>query len=386
MLTEAQMPTSQEVEQLMQDAHLIMGWEVEFVYAHDASLKQSQVFKQAQAELSKLGFRFHKGAFKLVPDGSIQADAHTPGTGMELVSAPQPLHHALNDLHVMFEWMRQQHHYTNESTGLHVNVSYQDRTHMQKVDRLKLVLLLGEKQIQGMFNRLLNSYTQSHVDILQTAITQAAKKRARWTQIREVQQLIRVLNAALDQSKYRTINFGKLEKGYLEFRIMGNQNYHENWMKVKNVIMRYAHVLKLALDPDSHQTEYTHELGKLFSTGLAQAQPTYTDLAHKYASVGSAVKPAQDVQILNWLQRAKTALDSDNEQACVKLLVMCIMKADAYTHVATRADLINAAALSYRVLIKRWLGWNVNQFVQAMHKYKIAPNQIKTVHEYLDTY
>lgn len=386
MLIEAILPTTQEQTALLNDPNMIMGWEVEFVYVKPQGAKPSQLFDLAQSQLRKLGFAFGKGKYELVPDGSIKANQDQPGAGMELVSPPQPLSTGLKDLHTMFEWMQSQGHYTNESTGLHVNVSYQDHAGMQQIDRLKLVLLLGERQIQGLFNRLLNSYAQSHMDILQAAIAQAKRKGQPWTQIRESQQLIKVLNAALDTDKYRTINFSKLEKGYLEFRIMGNTHYHENWPKVQNVIMRYAHVLKLALDPHSHQKEYEQALGKLFSAGLAQAQPSYPDLAHKYASVGAAVKPDQDAQIMNWLKRAKTALDNQNPAACVRLLVMCILKADAYTQVAQRSDIINAAALSYRVLIKRWLGWDVNEFTQAMHKYKVAPDQINTVTEYLDTY
>jgi len=301
---------------------------------------------------------------------------------MELVSAPQPLAKAMEDLQFIFDWMNMNKHETNSSTGLHVNVSLRDLD-INQVDKLKLLLLMGEQHVQQLFDRLLNSYTQSHLEILKTAIAYAHQRKQPWTQIREFKTLKHVLNASIDMDKYRTVNFSKLQKGYLEFRIMGNQDYHKRFETVKSVIVRYAYTLLAALDPDAFKTEYDQALAKLVSAGITQAQPVWPDLSHKFASVGTSNKSHEQVKVLDYIQRAHKAIADNNPNAAVKLITMAIQRADKFAQNSSNPKLVHAATLSYVILIKKLFNWNVNQFVQAQKQLKISPDVIKTVKTYL---
>jgi hypothetical protein len=381
-LWEAVQITSAMENEILSNPHIQMGFEVEFVYVAPGVTSQTQAFKQAQSELSTLGLKFGPKAFQLMPDTSIDTAKQPNHFGIELVSPPLPLTTSLQYLKQVFDWMQEHGHMTNYSTGLHVNVSVSNLP-ISQVDKLKLLLLLDEAYVQGAFDRLMNSYTQSHVEILKRAIAQAQLKKQPWTQLRDFQTIKRVLNASIDLDKYRTVNFSKLTNGYLEFRIMGNQNYHMRFDTVKRMIIRYAQVLLAALDPDAFKTEYNQALAHMFAAGLNSAKPMWPDLSHKYASVGASNKPQEQAKMLDYIQRAHKALADNNLKAAVRLITMVIEKADAHSYTDVKADLINAAAISYRILIHKLFGWDVKEFTKAQEQAGVKPDVIRKVKTYL---
>lgn len=387
-LWEAVQITSALETEILNNPHIQMGFEVEFVYVAPEpaiSLTQSQVFKLAQSQLKSLGLRFGAHQFKLMPDTSIEADVKQHKYGIELVSPPLPLQQNLNTLQRVFMWMQEQGHETNSSTGLHVNVSVSNLP-IQNVDKLKLLLLLDEAHVQQAFDRMMNSYTQSHVEILKQAIAQGGMKRQPWTQLRDFANIKHVLNASIDLDKYRTVNFSKLAQGYLEFRIMGNQDYHKRFPTVKRMIIRYALVLLAALDADAFVPEYNQALGKMFASGLNKAQPVWPDLSHKYASVGASHKSPEQMRMLDYIQRAHKAVQDNNPKAAIKLITMVIQKAHAHSLTPVKPELLRAAALSYRILIKKILHMTVPQFVKAQAQAGVKPEVIKQVKTYLMKY
>ncbi len=381
-LWEAVQITSAMENEILSNPHIQMGFEVEFVYVAPGVTSQTKAFKQVQTELTALGLKFGSKAFRLMPDTSIDTAKQPNHFGIELVGPPLPLLTSLQYLKQVFDWMQEHGHMTNSSTGLHVNVSVSNLD-ISQVDKLKLLLLMGEQHVQQLFDRLLNSYTQSHLEILKTAISYAQQHKQPWTQIREFRTLKHVLNASIDMDKYRTVNFSKLQNGYLEFRIMGNQDYHKRFETVKSVIVRYAYTLLAALDPHAFQTKYDQALSKLVSAGITQAQPVWPDLSHKYASVATSNKSHEQVKVLDYIKRAHQAVADNNPNSAVKLITMAIQRANKFAKKVPNDKLAHAAALSYSILIKKLFNWNVNQFVQAQKQLNMSPDVIKTVKTYL---
>jgi hypothetical protein len=66
----------------------------------------------------------------------------------------------------------------------------------------------------------------------------------------------------LEHTKYRSINLTKLKGNdpYLEFRMAGNRGYHENFEKIKRLMLRYAFMIKISFDPEAFKTEYYKKL------------------------------------------------------------------------------------------------------------------------------
>jgi hypothetical protein len=382
VISEAVQVTPAREKEILSNPHIQMGFEVEFVYVTQGITSQAQAFSKCEQELTNLGLQFAPTQFQLTPDTSIDTKKQPSSFGIELVSPPLPLSMNLDNLQKVFMWMQDQGHETNFSTGLHINVSVQGLS-AANLDKLKLLLLLDEHQVQQLFDRLMNSYTESHVEILKGAIAQASMKGQPWTNMRDFQKIKHVLNASIDLDKYRTVNFSKLQQGYLEFRIMGNQDYHKRWETVKSVVLRYAYVLLSALDQNAFVSEYNQAVARMFAQGLSQAVPVYPDLSHKYASVGAGAKPEDHMKVLDYIQRARKAVSDNNPKAAVKLITLAIQKADKFSYGPVNANLINAAALSYRILIQKILGMTVPEFVKAQAEAGVKPDVVHAVKTYL---
>jgi hypothetical protein len=309
--------------------------------------------------------------YQLTQDGTIVPDHRGEGEGQELISPPLSVAAALDDLQKIFEWISTHRHYTNDSCGLHIGVSYGGDDRIKRINRIKLLMLLGEEYLLELFDRQLNSYTQSHVLRLKKKISDSIKKGQDWTKHRRFAQLLQAIERRIDLSKYSTINFGKLSKGYLEFRIMGNEDYHMKFEQVRNTLLRYAFVLKLSLDPVAFEEEYKRELARLFSTALSDIEPVYPDLMTKYAVLGSS-RPGTQMKNLEMFTRAQTNFDRSNFKSGVKILGILIDHAAKLVSKQS-PNLVRAAALSYRLMLKK-NNLTISQFVK-----KLRPVAGKTV-------
>jgi hypothetical protein len=106
--------------------------------------------------------------YAIEPDSSIKVDDTDRDTGLEFISPPLPLKDALEDLAKVKKWADSVGAYTNDSTGLHMNISVPDLS-TAKLDYVKLALLLGDERVLNEFGRLGNTYTQSALRIVKDA-------------------------------------------------------------------------------------------------------------------------------------------------------------------------------------------------------------------------
>ncbi|WP_407308158.1 amidoligase family protein [Acinetobacter sp.] len=196
--------------------------------------------------------------WRVVKDDSIDGDSS--GVGIEIVSPPLPINDALDALKSCFKFMDENHLETNDTTGLHINLSIPDLK--EKLDPLKLILFMGEEHILKSYSREMNRYTKKHVDGILDII-------GRKGQLPKSGELINAARSALQSSdKYKTVNLGKLNHGYLEFRAAGNTNYHHKYNKVIDDIGRFLTILELACDPNAERQEYLKKVAKLFDKAL----------------------------------------------------------------------------------------------------------------------
>lgn len=186
------------------------------------------------------------------PDGSLNANSND-GTA-EVVSPPMPVPKAIAALKEFYLLADKAKLYTNNSTGLHINMSIPDDT-----DIVKLMLFLGENYVLQTFGRENNSYTRR---ILRAAI-ENAKSRSDLNQ----RQLLndpaaeRVLNnvvKSISRDHFSSINFnGK----YFSFRHAGG-DYLKKPEEIFNTVGRFVRALLIASDPDAERQEYLKKLSK----------------------------------------------------------------------------------------------------------------------------
>jgi hypothetical protein len=193
------------------------------------------------------------GDWVVVADGSIEPD--DGGVGVEINSPPQKLTKALRDLKTMFKWMDANYVDTNETTGLHINISMPG---IQNVDLVKLVLFMGDKYVLRQFDRLNNTYTRSQAQSILNNVT------GRGRLPRDAKAMVELARSALSDDKYSSVHITKLKHGYLEFRIAGGAGYHHKYEMIHNTVLRFVTALEIAIDPNEERNEYLKKLSKIF--------------------------------------------------------------------------------------------------------------------------
>ena len=198
------------------------------------------------------------------PDGSLEPD-HAGEQGLEFVSPPLPIDEILGDLNKVKAWAKEYGCYTNDSTGLHINISVPDYSR-QNLDFVKLALLMGDKYVLDAFGRSSNTYAKSAFDIVKKAVRDQPEEAAK---------LLDKMKGNLDQlatkaihsgitSKYTSIN---TKDGHIEFRSPGGDWLNENFDKIETTLLRFTVAMSAALNPDMYRQEYLTKLYKLLSDG-----------------------------------------------------------------------------------------------------------------------
>jgi len=208
---------------------------------------------------------FDRGDWLVVPDRSITAGA--VGVGAEIISPPQTLMKALQDLKSMFSWMVRQNVETNITTGLHINISMPG---IENADLLKLVLFMGDRYVLKQFDRLSNTFTKPQTDAIVTSLTGIGKLP------KEADAMVKLARSALSTAKYSSVHIEKIKSGYLEFRIAGNAEYHTKYDLIYDTILRFVLALEIAIDPAAERNEYLKKVTKIL--GKVEAADENTDL------------------------------------------------------------------------------------------------------------
>jgi hypothetical protein len=213
------------------------------------------------------GGRREAGHYVVEPDSSLEPDDSSDG-GLEFVSPPLPLDELISDMQKVRAWAKKRGCYTNDSTGLHMNVSVPD-TSTAKLDYVKLALLLGDERVLNEFGRAANTYTKSALgkirDILKNK-PQAANEVLEKMRGHMEALATKVIHTG-NTDKYTSIN---TKGNYVEFRSPGGDYLDANWELVVPTLMRTVVALDAAMDPEKYREEYQKKLYKLLDSAQKQ--------------------------------------------------------------------------------------------------------------------
>jgi putative chitinase len=198
------------------------------------------------------------------PDSSLDPD-NSDDQGLEFVSPPLPIEELLSDLNKIKAWADRTGCYTNDSTGLHINVSVPGwTTGTDQLDYVKLALLLGDEFVLDSFGRAGNTYAKSAmgkiVDIVRQRPDRAQLLMNRMKQ--GLDQLATRLVHGRQTEKYTSIN---VKDGYIEFRSPGGDWLNDNFKEIDNTLRRFTVALSAAVDPAAYRQEYLKKLYKLLN-------------------------------------------------------------------------------------------------------------------------
>lgn len=208
--------------------------------------------------------------WNLVQDTSIK-DKHDvdyesgmEGYGVEIISPPLKAGDAFPKLERVLAWLERNGFETNESTGLHINMSLDDES-MDNFDPLKLVLFMGDKYVLSKFNRLTNTFTKSQLSVVIDAIQTTGKLPG------DSDEIMALAKEALKSTaKYYSVNLNHMPD-YLEFRAAGGSDYHKRLDDIQELIGRYLVALEIACNPKMERQEYLKKVvGLLDQTAITK--------------------------------------------------------------------------------------------------------------------
>jgi Putative amidoligase enzyme len=242
------------------------------------------------------------------PDGSI--DTEDGYTGLEFVSPPLPLNEMLSDLDKVVKWASRYGCETNQSTGLHMNISIQGHPDIHLIDYVKLALLVGDKYVLEQFGREANTYCKSAIEKLSAKITNNPD---------DVAALFDRMKGKLGEYATKLIHSGVTDKytsintktGYVEFRSPGGDwlgEYAADPGKITNTLLRFVVALDAASDPQKYRQEYLKKLYKLLSPKSDKDPLSYFA---QYAA-GTLPKAALKSFIKQAQLTRKTSVDAKN--------------------------------------------------------------------------
>jgi hypothetical protein len=207
------------------------------------------------------GARREAGHYVVEPDGSLEPD-DSNDTGLEFVSPPLPLEEMFSDLDKVKAWANKTGCYTNESTGLHINVSVPEFS-VDNLDYIKLALLMGDKYVLEQFDRLGNTYAKSAMDKIIDRVRQRPE---------DAEMLVVKMKEGLGKLATKVIHSGATDKytsintktGYVEFRSPGGDWLGDKFFnQIKPTLTRFVVALDAAMDPQKYRDEYLKKLYKL---------------------------------------------------------------------------------------------------------------------------
>ena len=187
------------------------------------------------------------------PDGSLEGD-NSGDRGLEFVSPPLPIDEILSDLNKVKAWAKEYGCYTNDSTGLHINISVPNYSR-ENLDFVKLALLMGDKYVLDSFGRSSNTYAKSALDIVKRHVRDNPEG---------AEALLDKMKGNLDQLATKAIHSGVTSKytsintkdGHIEFRSPGGDWLDENFDQIENTLLRFTVAMSAALNPEMYREEY----------------------------------------------------------------------------------------------------------------------------------
>lgn len=202
--------------------------------------------RQLSGEMKKNGWLL-KGnksvRWEIVDDASINT---LKNYEHEVISPPIPGAEALRTLEKFLKFMRGIEAETNESTGLHINVSFADKKYTQSIDLLKLISSIPDIKLTDNYNRRYND-TCSPVEFFFNTNRRILVQKMPETR-EEKRQLI-LKDYIIKSSKYHTVNLKKWKRRkYIEYRFAGNTRYEFKFKTIKQDIKTVLKCMTRACD------------------------------------------------------------------------------------------------------------------------------------------
>jgi len=266
-------------------------WNTEFPYMTSSGLGGIEEWDRWAKQLEqvvempvRISDTYHGGARRsgewvMEPDSSLDPDEPFDA-GIELISPPIPLPQALATMKRIQKWAKENKVYTNDSTGLHMNISIPKSA----VDYVKLIMFMGDKHVLDEFGRAANYYASSAFDKIakrvatnrpdsqlgeQEAISNASVNIDTAMEMMRnnlIELAGKYVQNSVGSEKYTSAHVKKAgDNTYIEFRSPGGDWLTRSPEEMAGTVLRFARAMTIAGDPAAERKEYGKKLYKLLA-------------------------------------------------------------------------------------------------------------------------
>ena len=166
---------------------------------------------------------------------------------------------------------------TTHMTGFHVNLGVKGK----KVDYLKLLFLMGEQYIAKKFDR------ENLTDMAELVLRKMARKFLSGTSLprlipmffkqipltdQDIKTVLELLRREVPVYKFMRVNLRKLQQGWIEFRRIGNKDYHKRGPEISRIVRQLAGIMHVATDPEAYRNEYLKKVYRFVRNLLGHFQ------------------------------------------------------------------------------------------------------------------
>ena len=287
------------------------GGEAEFAVVYGETSTSQKYTRMIRDELSRiLGVSFTdeissivtdemaRTEWRITIDDSVKVPDETKFFGAEVVTPVLDWEDFRKTIARIFKYIDTKGFITNGSTGLHCSISFKDEKKNQEIDPLKLAVIAGTNYLRSVWPRiqyklsngeLSSDYVKSNRDEIKNIIKDISRSYgSKDSKISDVtaQNLSSKIQSWLDDNyqnfmrfgkptwkeKHFAVNVGKLaEKGYVEFRAVGGENYENRFKEAEQAFRRFALTLERAADTGKEsRRDYLKKLYKIFSEALEE--------------------------------------------------------------------------------------------------------------------
>ena len=211
-------------------------------------------------------------------------------TPLEFVSPYMPIDKMLAELNKVVAWAKANKCTTNYKTGLHINISVPNYN-QDRLDYVKLALLMGDEYVLEQFGRTGNKYAASALGKVRDRV-KARPYEAKYLLDKMKGHMRELASQAIHSSntdKFTSIN---TKEKQVEFRSPGGDWLDENLDKIENTLLRFTVALSAAMDPKAYREEYLKKLYKVLNP--QNLQDTYGEMIQEFANYMAALQKDGD--------------------------------------------------------------------------------------------
>lgn len=209
--------------------------------------------------------------YLITSDSSINTEGDSTAAKLEIVSPYMSPDKMFDQYNRILKFANKYNCSTNESTGLHINVSVKTNG---PLDYTKLILLLGEKYLGELYKRVDIRYARFVVEKIKELTSEKELDRSliildklRKNLFDAAAKEISELSISSFTDKYLSAHIKNRgsDNWWIEFRTPGGDWLNIPVEQIRNTVNRYIVVLDAACDPTKYKEEYMKKLYTLLS-------------------------------------------------------------------------------------------------------------------------